>query len=63
MVGKVKRMLLKYECPSCGSIIPMWRIIQIDEYLEVIKILQPKRCVCGRTKGFNLIDMEVTDDK
>lgn len=43
----------KFECPSCGSIMP---ILQLDK-----KFKEPNRCACGRKGKFKLIDKELVD--
>ena len=46
----------KWECPPCGNVIntssPFW-----DEKSRK-NITNPKKCGCGRTTGFRLIDFE-----
>lgn len=43
----------KFECPSCGSIMP---ILQLEK-----KFKEPNRCTCGRKGKFRLIDKELVD--
>jgi len=57
----IKEIIFKYECSSCGSELFVKRIIQIDGYLNSIKVFKPRRCKCGRKKGFKLIDMKLID--
>jgi replicative DNA helicase Mcm len=43
----------KFECPSCGNIIP---VLQIDQ-----KFKEPSRCGCGRKGKFKLLSKELVD--
>ncbi len=43
----------KFECPSCGSIMP---VLQLDK-----KFKEPNRCACGRKGKFKLVDKELVD--
>jgi len=44
---------IKFECPSCGTIIS---VLQIDK-----KIKEPSRCSCGRRGGFKEISRDLID--
>ena len=44
---------IKFECPSCGTILP---IKQIES-----KIREPSRCSCGRRHGFKQIERKLVD--
>lgn len=48
-----KTISAKFECPSCGNIIP---VIQNEDILK-----EPSRCSCGRKSGFKIIDDEKVD--
>ncbi len=43
----------RFECPSCGNIIP---VLQIDQ-----KFKEPSRCGCGRKGKFRLLSKELVD--
>lgn len=43
----------KFECPSCGVIIP---VLQLDQ-----KFSEPTRCSCGRKGKFRLLSKELVD--
>jgi replicative DNA helicase Mcm len=43
----------KFECPSCGNIIP---VLQLDQ-----KFKEPTRCGCGRKGKFKLLSKELVD--
>lgn len=43
----------KFECPSCGNIIP---VLQLDQ-----KFQEPTRCGCGRKGKFKLLSKELVD--
>jgi replicative DNA helicase Mcm len=43
----------KFECPSCGNIIP---VLQLDQ-----KFKEPSRCGCGRKGKFKLLSKELVD--
>lgn len=46
--GEVKPVItsIKYECPSCGS------LITIEQNYRIGKLREPKQCSCGRRGGF-----------
>lgn len=48
-----KMTVIRYECPSCGLLIPMLQMA--DEVAE------PKRCGCGRVGGFKILSKELMD--
>jgi replicative DNA helicase Mcm len=43
----------RFECPSCGNIIP---VLQIDQQFK-----EPTKCGCGRKGKFNLLSKELID--
>jgi len=55
----IKKLILKYRCTSCGGIINIERIIEIDEFLKKIDIIKPKRCACGRISYSVLLDLNI----
>jgi hypothetical protein len=57
----IKKLILKYECLSCGTIINIERIIYVDEFLKKIDIVKPTRCSCGRNFLYKLLELNLID--
>jgi len=53
--GKItpKVILLKYECPTCGTLMSA---LQIEK-----KITEPLRCSCGRRNGFRMMGKDIIE--
>lgn len=58
----IKKLNLKYECQSCGSILSISRLIIFDEYLKKIDIVKPIRCSCGEKSKFLLLDLNIENE-
>jgi hypothetical protein len=55
----IKKLICKFECKSCDSIIELEREIVIDEFTKKIEIIAPKICVCKRKSGFKLLEVKL----
>lgn len=58
---KIKKIIVSYECPSCGSILNGERDIVIDNYLGKKIEIPSVRCACGRKSGFRPIDIKIEE--
>lgn len=54
----IKKLIIKSECLSCGSIISNEREFIIDEYLKKIELPKSK-CQCGNKFKFKIQDIEI----
>lgn len=56
-LGEVKPLItnIKYDCPSCGS------IITVEQNYRNGLLKEPSRCSCGRRGGFKVIKKELTN--
>jgi hypothetical protein len=58
----IKILASKFECQSCGTIATHRREIVLDEYLKKIEIHPPKRCACGASTRWKLMDVNFEDE-